>query len=255
MKLFFRKLGEDGSKPLIILHGVFGSSDNWMTLGRKFSENFKVYLVDLRNHGQSPHSNEFTYEAMKEDLRQFIEDNQIENPQIIGHSMGGKVAMLFALEYPELYDKLMIVDIAPRAYPPHHESILKGLNAVDLDNLESRKEADAIFAQFEPNFAVRQFLLKNLYKSKGEGFQWRFNLQAITQSIAKIGIEIESENQNQKETKFVRGLRSEYISDSDKPQIRQLFPNATFTDFEGAGHWIHAEKPDEFYETVMDFFG
>ncbi len=255
MKLFFRELGEDGNKPLIILHGVFGSSDNWMTLGRQFSETFKVYLVDQRNHGQSPHSDEFTYEAMKEDLRQFITENQIENPHIIAHSMGGKVAMLFALQYPELYDKLMIVDIAPRAYPPHHESILEGLNAIDLPNLENRKDADETFARYEPNLGVRQFLLKNLYRTKENGFDWRFNLTAITNSIAKIGIEIESEKSNPKETRFVRGLKSHYIADSDKIHIRKLFPNATFTDFEKAGHWIHAEAPKKFYEEVMSFFG
>jgi esterase len=253
MKLFFRELGDNGNKPLIILHGVFGSSDNWMTLGRKFAETFKVYLVDQRNHGQSPHSNEFTYEAMKEDFRQFIEDNQIDNPHIIGHSMGGKVSMLFALQYPELYDKLMVVDIAPRAYSPHHDSILKGLSAVDLPNLGSRKEADEAFAHYEPNRGVRQFLLKNLYRADN-GFAWRFNLDAITSSISKIGIEIQSEKPNTKDTLFVRGLKSHYIADSDKIHIKELFPNATFTDFKNAGHWIHAETPKEFYEEVINFF-
>ena len=252
MDLHFRKIGETG-QALIILHGVFGSSDNWMTLGRKFSEHYQVYLVDQRNHGRSPHTEEFTYESMKEDLRRFIEQHNIDHPIIIGHSMGGKVTMMFALEYPELYQKLIVVDIAARSYPVHHGDILDGLNAIELAGLKSRKEADEQFSEYEPNVGVRQFLLKNLYRDKEKGFQWRFNLPAITAGIENISIEITTEQPNQKPTLFMRGLKSHYISDEDKPHLASLFPQAQFLDFEDAGHWIHAEKPLEFFDAIMAF--
>ncbi|MGB0524232.1 MAG: alpha/beta fold hydrolase [Flammeovirgaceae bacterium] len=252
MDLHYKKIGDTG-QPLIILHGVFGSSDNWMTLGRKFAESHQVYLVDNRDHGRSPHTNEFTYDAMKEDLRRFIENQEIENPIITGHSMGGKVSMLFALQYPELYDKLVVVDIAARSYPIHHGDILDGLNAIDTSAISSRKEADALLAASEPNFAVRQFLLKNLYRDKEKGFQWRFNLDAITNGIENISIEIAGDQPNYKPTLFMRGLKSHYVADEDKPHLAQLFPQAQFLDFEDAGHWIHAEKPLAFYNAVMDF--
>ena len=252
MELHFKKIGDKG-QALIILHGVFGSSDNWMTLGRKLSEHYQVYLVDQRNHGKSPHSEEFSYEAMKEDLKNFIEEHQIENPIIIGHSMGGKVSMLFALQYPELYDQLIVVDIAARSYPVHHGDILEGLNAIHLDGLASRKDADQQFSKYESNMGVRQFLLKNLYRDKEKGFQWRFNLAAITEGIENISIEIKSEQPNDKPTLFIRGLKSHYISDADQPHLATLFPQANFLDFEDAGHWIHAEKPMEFYEAIINF--
>lgn len=252
MELFYKKLGDSG-QPLIILHGVFGSSDNWMTLGRKFAEHHQVYLVDQRNHGRSPQTLEFTYDLMKEDLKNFIQQHKIENPIIIGHSMGGKVSMLFALEYPALYDKLVVVDIAARSYPVHHGSILDGLNAMDIANIKSRKEADEQLAEYESSFGVRQFLLKNLYRDKEKGFQWRFNLAAITQGIENISIEIDAEKPNQKPTLIMRGLNSHYVSDDDKPHLSRLFQQAQFLDFENAGHWIHAEKPVEFYDAIMAF--
>jgi len=252
MDLHYKKIGETG-QPLIILHGVFGSSDNWMTLGRKFAEDHQVYLVDQRNHGRSPHTDEFTYDGMKEDLKNFIHHHEIEQPVVLGHSMGGKVSMLFALQYPELYDKLIVVDIAARSYPVHHDEILRGLNALDLSNIKSRKEADEQFAAYEPNFAVRQFLLKNLYRDKEKGFQLRFNLDAITKGIENISIEIATDAPNHKPTLIMRGLNSHYISDADKPHLANLFTNSQFLDFENAGHWIHAEKPTEFYEAVLNF--
>lgn len=252
MDLHFRKIGDSG-QPLIILHGVFGSSDNWMTLGRRFAEHHQVYLVDQRDHGRSPHTTEFTYDAMKEDLRHFIENEGIENPIIIGHSMGGKVSMLFALNYPELYDRLVVVDIAARAYPVHHGDILAGLNAIDTASLASRKDADTQLAVYESSFGVRQFLLKNLYRAKESGFRWRFNLKAITEGIENISIEITADEPNHKSTLFMRGLNSHYISDEDKPHLASLFPQAQFLDFEDAGHWIHAEKPNEFYDAIMAF--
>ncbi len=251
--LFFRELGEEHEQALVILHGVFGSSDNWLTLGKRFAEHYHVYLVDQRNHGRSPHHDTFTYQAMADDLKEFLQAQEIYNPYIIGHSMGGKVSMLFALQNPERWEKLMVVDIAPRPYPVHHGKILEGLQAIDLSSLKSRRDADQQLAKFEPILGVRQFLLKNLYR-EDDGFAWRINLPVIARDIEKISIEIEGEAVS-KPTQFVRGLKSHYVSDEDKPHIQRLFPQSSFVDFPNAGHWIHAEKPDEFYEVVREFFG
>ena len=250
--LFYRELGEENTQTLVILHGLFGSSDNWLTLGKRFAEHYHVYLVDQRNHGRSPHSDTFTYQAMANDLKAFLQEHDIRNPYIIGHSMGGKVAMLFALQNPEPWEKLMVVDIAPRPYPVHHGKILEGLESVDLPNLKSRRDADQQLSEFEPSLGVRQFLLKNLYRSD-EGFAWRINLPVIARDIEKVSEEIEGQPVA-KPAQFVRGLKSHYISDEDKTPIRGLFPEATFIDFPEAGHWVHAENPNRFYEVVRGFF-
>lgn len=252
--LFYRELGEENDQALVILHGVFGSSDNWLTLGKRFAEHYHVFLVDQRNHGQSPHTDEFTYQAMADDLRDFIQDKGIESAYVIGHSMGGKVSMLFALQNPELLEKLMVVDIAPRAYPVHHHRILEGLQAIDLAEIKSRGQADKALAVYEPLLGVRQFLLKNLYRKDKNTFAWRINLPVIARDIEKISIAIEGEVFT-KPTCFVRGLKSHYISDEDKSEIQRLFPHSSLVDFEKAGHWVHAEQPDEFYDEVIAFFG
>lgn len=186
MQLNYKVLGE--GKPLIIMHGLFGLMDNWMGLSKILSQNYKVYLLDLRNHGRSPQTDEFDYEAMSEDLRGFIEENQIENPHIIGHSMGGKVAMYFAGRFqPELFDKMVVVDIAPKYYPVHHRSILDALQGVDLQGLQTRTQADELLARSINEPDVRQFLLKNLYRLDEGGFGWRFNLNILDREIENVG--------------------------------------------------------------------
>jgi pimeloyl-ACP methyl ester carboxylesterase len=253
MKLNFRKLGEIG-QPIIIMHGLFGMSDNWLTISKEFATNYQVYILDLRNHGQSPHSEEFSYQIMANDLAEFIDQNHLENPIIMGHSMGGKVAMQFAIDHSEKFDKLIVVDIAPKFYPVHHTSILQGLHAINLLTLQSRTEANEILKRFEENEGVRQFLLKNLYRNTQSGqFDWRFNLVILTKEIANIGYEITSNKEIENETMFINGSESSYILPEDKINISKIFPNATFKTIQNAGHWVQADKPKEFVETVTKF--
>jgi len=252
MELFCRELGKNG-QPLIILHGVFGSSDNWVTLGRRFAENYRVFLVDQRNHGLSPRSEEFGYPEMAADLKELIEAKGIENPVVMGHSMGGKTVMHFATHYPDLLEKLVVVDIAPRQYPVHHRSILDGLKSINLSKIKTRSEADKQLATAIPEFGVRQFLLKNLYRTDG-GFGWRVNLPVIDANIEKVVEALDTGgNTFNKPTLFLGGSKSDYISESDHTEIRKYFPQAQIKMIEGAGHWIHAEKPEAFYKETIRF--
>lgn len=251
MKLHYRTIGE--GKPLFILHGLFGSSDNWQTLGKKFAEHFKVYFVDQRNHGHSPHSDEFSYDLMVEDFHELVADLGEKNINIIGHSMGGKTAIGFAANYPELIDKIIVADISHKAYPMHHDQILEGLNAIDLSVIKSRGEAEKKLEEYIPQFGVRQFLLKNLYWIEpGVQLAWRINLPVLEREIPNILSEI-SFDKIDVETLFIRGELSNYILESDYEEIIRKFPNSELYTIKNAGHWVHAEAPDEFYSTVMKF--
>lgn len=249
-ELYFRELGE--GKPLIILHGLFGSSDNWLTLGRRFAEDYKVYIIDQRNHGQSFHADDFSYEAMAADLKQFIDSKNIENPHVLGHSMGGKTAMTFATTYPELVDKLIVADIGPQSYPVHHASILKGLFSIDLQSIKSRKEADEQMATYIPEMGIRQFLLKNLTRSGG-AFTWKINLSVIAREIEQIGKGLNQNTSYTKSALFIRGEKSDYIKDSDFNLIHSIFTNCSLETIMGAGHWLHAEKPNEFFDIALNY--
>lgn len=251
MKLNFRKYGN--GHPLFILHGVFGSSDNWQTLGKEFAEHFSVYLIDQRNHGNSPHDQEMNYEVMSNDLLELIEDEQLESIYLMGHSMGGKTAMHFATNYPEHVDKLIVVDISPRYYPPHHKLIFEGFKSIDLNTLESRKEADQQMAKKIPTFGVRQFILKNLTRDDANNFSWKINLEALENNVEQIGIALPSDRRFEKPTLFIGGDKSDYIQTSDHDQILSHFPDARIEMISGAGHWVHAEKPKELSEMVTDF--
>lgn len=251
MKLAYREAGE--GKPLIILHGLFGSSDNWLSIAKELESEYKIYLIDQRNHGSSPHSDDFTYEAMAADLAGFIEEHNIEDPIVMGHSMGGKTAMQFALSYPELLRKLIVVDIAPRYYPPHHQTILEGLQSIDIDNLKSRREADEALAKYVKELGVRQFLLKNLGRNSEGGYEWKMNLPVISEKIENVGQAIEEDARFKKPVLFINGATSGYIKERDEEMINKLFPQATVRTIEGAGHWVHAEKPEEFTEVVRAF--
>lgn len=251
MKLHYRELGQGA--PLLILHGLFGLSDNWQTLAKYLSQQYHVYLLDLRNHGRSPHSEEFNYDNMIADLLEFTTDQQLQTPVIMGHSMGGKVAMNFALKYPEQVSKLIVVDIAPRPYPVHHQEIINGLNAVDISAIKSRSEADAALAPYIPEEEVRLFLLKNLYRKEDNSFGWRMNLATIERNIEEVGRETTSAVPFPKPTLFIKGGRSRYIQDKDGPSIKQLFPQAEIATIEEAGHWVHAEAPEKFYQLVVNF--
>lgn len=250
MKLNFRTLG--AGAPMVIMHGVFGTSDNWVSVSKILAEKYQVFLLDLRNHGQSQHSSIFTYEAMANDLNEFLNDHQLVNPIIIGHSMGGKVAMKFAAEYSNL-SKLIIVDISPRYYPRHHDEILKGLNAMPLALLQSRMQADELLAAYIPELPVRQFLLKNLYRTESGDFQWRLNLATITENIDIIGEPLDSETIITIPTLFIKGSKSNYIKAEDELLINKIFSKASLVSIANAGHWVQAEQPQKFAEVVLDF--
>ncbi|MEP2669945.1 MAG: alpha/beta fold hydrolase [Cyclobacteriaceae bacterium] len=250
MKLFFRELGQ--GSPLIILHGLFGSSDNWFSLSKIFAEKYKVYVIDQRNHGQSPHDPVHDYNALTDDLNEFIEDHKIDKPIIIGHSMGGKTAMNFAIRFPEKLSKLIVVDIVPKAYPIHHDSILKGLNTINLDQLESRGQADKILSPFIPEPAVRQFLLKNLARNASQNFEWRINIPVLEAHIDDMGTALQYEGQFNGATLFIVGSKSNYFEPGDDATIKSYFPKAEITTLD-TGHWVQAENPKGFMEAVFNF--
>ena len=237
---------------MIILHGLFGSSDNWFSLSKIFAEYFKVYVVDQRNHGLSPHDNKHDYDILTEDLKKFIAEHQINQPIIIGHSMGGKVAMNFAVKYPTLLSQIIIVDIIPKAYHVHHDSILKGLKAIQLNRLESRGQADQILSDFESDPSVRQFLLKNLARDDEQQFEWRINIPVLEKNIEAMGAAIESNGKFMGPTLFVIGLKSNYFESGDEDIIIKYFPSARIEKLQ-TGHWVQAEKPQEFMSTVLTF--
>ncbi|PQJ72146.1 alpha/beta fold hydrolase [Polaribacter butkevichii] len=240
-------------KPLLILHGYFGMSDNWKTLGNQFSEDYQVHLIDQRNHGRSFHEDEFNYEVLVEDLHAYIQHYQLEQVHIIGHSMGGKTAMLFAVTYPNLVDKLIIVDISPRQYQPHHNAILAGLNSIDFSVENSRSKVDKKLASLIPELGVRQFLLKNVYwKEKGQ-LAFRFNLESLTDNNIEIGEALPSFTVFEKDTLFLKGEKSNYITKDEEPIIEAHFPNSKIVEIKNAGHWLHAENPKQFYDEVSTF--
>lgn len=252
MKLHYKTFGE--GEPLLILHGLFGSSDNWLTIGKKLAEQYKVYLIDQRNHGRSPWSNEWNYEAMSADLNEFVEDHALQDFVLIGHSMGGKTAMNYAVDYTSAKIKqLVIVDIAPKSYPIHHDKIVAGLKALDLSQVNSRKAADEQLATYIDEVGVRQFLLKNLYRNEEKRFDWRINLPVIGDNLINVSGGLAEGKKYNGTTLFVRGRKSNYIKDGDEAIIAQHFPQAVVQTVENAGHWVHAERPVEFMEMLQAF--
>ncbi len=252
MKLHSNIIGQ--GKPFLILHGFLGMGDNWKTLGTQFSENgYQVHLIDQRNHGKSPHSNEFSYEIMAQDVVDYCEQHQLSEVLLMGHSMGGKTAMLCAALYPELVKKLIVVDIAPKYYPPHHQQILKGLTALDQADLSSRRKADELLQKFISNKGIRLFLLKNLERESQKKLCLKLNLSALKANIENIGSALPEDKIYEGPTLFVNGKESDYITDEEKEPIKKQFPKAEIIPIENAGHWVHAEQPDEFYKIVSNF--
>lgn len=245
---------EGSGKPLLILHGFLGMSDNWKTIGSQFaSAGFQVHLLDLRNHGRSFHSDEFSYELMVQDVYDYCKANNLENVNIIGHSMGGKTAMLFAVTYPEKIEKLIVADIGPKFYPQHHQTILEGLNAVDFSKKPSRSEVEEIMSHYITDFGTRQFLLKSLYWLEPGQLAFRFNLPVFNKKIEEIGKPLPDNTVFSKQTLFIRGGKSDYIINEDFDNLKKHFPDSSIETIPDAGHWLHAENPKVFYEIANTF--
>jgi esterase len=251
MKLYYHFTGH--GHPLVILHGLFGSSDNWYTLSNFFGEKHKVYAVDQRNHGRSPHSDDFNYKVMADDINNLLIHEGIKSVFLLGHSMGGKTAMQFALSHREKVDKLIVVDIAPRAYPPQHDAIFEALFALKLASYKTRTELDSALAQQIPDYAVRQLLLKNVSRDGNGKFGWKMDVRSIHRNYNNVNVSLDSDTPFDKPALFIRGEKSHYIGEGDIAGIKRLFPSAILTTIEGAGHWVHAEAPQRFAETVMEF--
>jgi esterase len=251
--MLYSKIEGEG-KPLLILHGFLGMSDNWKTIGIQFAaEGFQVHLLDMRNHGRSFQSKEFSYELMAQDIFDYCVANSLEEVSIIGHSMGGKTAMLFATTYPEMVNKLIVADIGPKFYPQHHQSILAGLNAVDFSVKPSRGEVEAILTQYIPDFGTRQFLMKSLYWQEPGQLAFRFNLAVFNKKMEEIGVSLAEEAVFKKPTLFIRGGNSNYILDNDFENIKQHFPDSKIDTIPNAGHWLHAENPKLFHQLASIF--
>jgi len=253
MQLYHQKVGSQG-QDIVIIHGLFGSSDNWLTIGRVLAEQNQVYLIDQRNHGKSPHTEEWDYQTMAEDLNEFVKSQNIQNPIVLGHSMGGKTAMQYACSFfPSVIKKLIVADIAPKEYPLHHQTILEGLEAIDLKMLTSRKQAEDILGKYVKEIDTKAFLLKNLYRDEIQQWAWRINLPVIKKKIENVGEGLMTNLSFDEPTLFVRGSKSDYILDEDFELIKHYFHDVQIETIEGAGHWLHAEKPKEFLEIIQKF--
>jgi esterase len=252
MQLYFQQLGEGA--PLLILHGIFGSGDNWLTLGRRFAEKQCVYLIDQRNHGQSDWSDEFSYRVLAEDLRAFMDQQGLAKANILGHSMGGKVSMLFAQLYPERIEKLVVVDIAPKSYQlSEHKHILETLQCFDLSAYQTRTEIDQALSAALPDYGTRQFILKNIYRNEQKAFAWRLNVRALYQNLHEIGKGLDAETPFDGPALFINGGKSRYIQPEDHVKIKRIFRRSELLTIPDAGHWVHAEAPEALFEAVTHF--
>lgn len=250
MQLYFREFG--AGPPVIILHGLFGFSDNWQTIAKALAANHLVITPDLRNHGRSPHINSHSYPEMAEDLRQFMEENWIHSAVVIGHSMGGKVAMQLALNNPDFIEKLVVVDIDPGQAEDNHSAIFRALLAMDLSKMKERKEAEQYLSEQIHDTGTRQFLLKNITRSENGTYSWKMNLPVLWEHFQDILAPVQGEP-FQKPALFIRGSRSNYIKPAETALIMSLFPQARIVTIEGAGHWVHADKPNELLSVLNEF--
>jgi pimeloyl-ACP methyl ester carboxylesterase len=251
MKLNHQVVGS--GPPLLILHGLLGSLDNWMPVAQELAAHFQVFRLDLRNHGRSPHAAEFNYEVMAADLAEFIRDQNLSSVHLLGHSMGGKVAMRFAQLHPDAVTKLVVVDMSPREYPPRYDGLLDAMLALDLSTFRHRSEVDVALAAAVPDKTIRQFLLKNLDRDAAGLLFWKPNLAAIRANYHRVREALPTTPPFPGPTLFVRGGVSDYISSADFGLIHQMFPNAEMQTIASAGHWVHAEAPAEFPRIVSRF--
>ncbi|NOU45480.1 MAG: alpha/beta fold hydrolase [Bacteroidales bacterium] len=256
MDLFFRRYGTEGNPPLVILHGLFGISDNWVTFGRRIAdEGFDVIIPDQRNHGHSPHSDTFNYLALTDDIYDLIERLNLRNVRLIGHSLGGKVAMRFTLENQLLVSKLLVIDISLKAYGdrPFHRNIIAAMQSVDFNSMNTRADVEYHLSERVESERIRQFLMKNLYWKDKTTLAWRINLEGIEKNLGEMFDAIETGILFAKPTLFIRGGQSDYILPEDYPKIRANFTRAEIFTIENASHWVHAEAPEQFYQLASGF--
>ena len=248
--LLHSKVFGDGH-PLLILHGFLGTGDNWKSMGLKFSKiGLQIHLIDQRNHGRSFHSNIFNYNDMATDLKYYCNYHDIKKCTILGHSMGGKTAMKFSLLYPEMVEKLIVVDIAPKIYFPDFNDIMDGYNHLNLDSFKSRSEIDNIFKSFVEDNFMRSFLMKNIYRDKDGKFRLRINLKVLEKKITEIGYFDHKNLVFNKPTAFIKGSKSNYILARDQNLIKKNFPKYTLHEVHNAGHWVHYDNP-EIFENIV----
>jgi pimeloyl-ACP methyl ester carboxylesterase len=251
MQLHFKASGQ--GRAVILLHGLFGSADNWHHIALRLAENFHVFAVDQRNHGQSPHSDEMNYPLMAADVEKFFSAREIESAFVIGHSMGGKTAMQFALQFPSRVEKLVVADMAPRAYAPAHDKIIAALLALDLSKFQAREQIETALEPEISDLVLRRFLLKNLGRNAVGGFFWKINLRGLAENYLQLGEPVFAPMPFAKPTLFIRGGKSNYINAEDEPLMRELFPQSEIKTIAEAGHWLHADQPEEFLRLVLSF--
>lgn len=242
-----------GTIPILIFHGLFGMLDNWGTLGKKFSENQEVHLIDLRNHGKTFHTESMNYTEMSEDIVNYMKHYSIEKAILLGHSLGGKAVMECAIKHSDLVEKLLVVDIAPKAYPPHHQEIIKALKSVDFSKIKERKEVENILSQYIHETEVIQFLMKNVYRTDKNHFDFRFNLNTLSKDYNQLINKPISFGKYEGPTLFISGEKSNYILPEDEFYIRQQFPKEKLVIVSKASHWVQADNPNEFFDVVNDF--
>lgn len=253
MELNYKKLGDNG-EPLIILHGLMGSLDNWQTIARQLSEHMQVYIVDQRNHGKSPHADTHSYQDMVDDLEEFMQQRSLEKAHILGHSMGGKVVMKFALQHPEKVLSLVIADMGMRGYKPHHDQVFDALYRIDLDSVERRSDAEEQMEPLMPDFGMRQFLLKSLDRNKDGKYEWKFNLDVLFNEYHYVIEPVGEDGVLDAPVLAIRGGNSGYVNDADIEEYHKHFPQVKVVTLEGAGHWLHAEAPKKFLEALQSFY-
>jgi pimeloyl-ACP methyl ester carboxylesterase len=251
MQLYFKESGQ--GKPVVLLHGLFGSSDNWYYIAQKLATKFRVIAVDQRNHGQSPHSMQMDYSSMATDLAELMAAQQITSAAVLGHSMGGKTAMQFALQFPHLVEKLVVADMAPRGYEVMHDKIFAALLALDLSAYEGRQPMEEVLAPAIPSLTLRRFLLKNLGRDAHGKFFWKINLRGLADNYVRLREPLSAAAPFTKPTLFIRGGKSDFITEADETRIRELFPAAQIETMPEAGHWLHADQPEEFGRRLLNF--
>jgi len=239
--------------PLLVFHGLFGMLDNWASFGKEMGAYFPVHLIDLRNHGKSFHSQEMSHDDLAHDISHYMEFHHLEKVNLLGHSLGGKAVMQFAVKYPLKVEKLIVVDISPKAYPPHHQGIIKALESVDFEKVNSRQEVEEILKQYIPETSVIQFLAKNLYWTQDKKLDWRFNLKTLSEKYNQFVSNAIKFGVFKGKTLFISGANSNYILPQDEFLIKQQFPDSEIVKIQNAGHWVQAENPKDFNQVVKEF--